>query len=180
MKKVRVSLLFLVALTVIFLTGCIEDLPFLDGAAVPVEDAAEVEAAALEMAALVSYIIEADGIQISIRPATDALLSGYAEYLDLSEFIDGDLRIAFTANVMVRNFSILELGYEDGEFYAERALIAQKQLLPDRPLIVTWPEQGDVPHRGISFVDEDGETRYFTLRINYGEVGADMFVLLEF
>ena len=179
MKKVRASLLFLVTLSMIFLTGCIEDLPFLDGAAVPVEDVAEVEAAALEVAP-VSYIIEADGIQISIRLATDALLSSYDEYLDLSEFLDGSYQIAFTSNVMVRNFSVLELGYEDGELYADRALIAQKQLLPDRPLVVTWPEQGPVPHKGISFVDEDGETRYFTLRIDYGEVGADMFVLLEF
>jgi len=118
------SLVFcLVVLAVLLLAGC--DEYALSSAAPPPAGVA------LELAPA-SYIIEADELQISIRLATDELLSGYAEYLDLSEFVDGDLRIMFTSNMLVRGFSILALGYEDGEPYEERVLIAQKAILRDR------------------------------------------------
>ena len=163
MKKVRVSLLFLVAFTMLSLTGC-DELPF--------ESAAD--GSVLELAAM-SYV-EVDGIQISIRIATDEYLAGYDEYLDLSWFEDGDLRLAFTANVMVRNFGAIELGYDDG-FYESRALIVQKELFPDRPLVLTWPESGDVP-RGISFIDEDDEPRFFAL--HHDEAGSGRFSFVAF
>jgi len=170
MKKIRVFLLFQVVLAVLLLVGC-DELPLGD-TDLPLEGAARASAEATS--------VEADGIRVSAWLATEELLRGYDEYLDLTWFEEGDQRVAFTANVLVHDFSILELGYEDGEFYAGRPLIVQKELLPNRPLVVTWAEQEGTPNRGISFADEAGETRYFILEINQGGAGNVLLSLREF
>jgi len=115
-----------------------------------------------------------EGGQVSARLATDELLNGYRDYLDLSWVEEGDLRVAFTSNMRFMNFRVVTLGYDDG-LYVSGEVIVQKELFPGRPIVVTWPEQGDVPHRGISFVDENDETRYFVL-----ETAGDGFLLVEF
>ena len=120
---------------------------------------------------------ETGGVPVRISLATDAFLRGYGEYLDLSWFEEGDQRIAFSSNMLVRNFSILALGYDDG-FYVERVLLEQKELLPDRPIVISWTEQAATPQRGISFLGEDGETRNFVFGISQEE--GEAFFLLEF
>ena len=115
-----------------------------------------------------------EGGQVSARLATGELLTGYRDYLDLSSLEEGDLRVAFTSNMRFMSFRVVTLGYDDG-IYVSGEVIVQKELFPGRPIVVTWPEQGDVPHRGISFVDENDETRYFVL-----ETAGDGFLLVEF
>jgi len=106
---------------------------------------------------------------LHVTLATDELLSGFGEYLDLSVLEEGDLRLVFLSNLRLMNFRVIEVGYDDG-FYVSREVIMQKELLPDRPIVAMWAE-----NRGISFMDEDYETRYFTL--GYED---DVFLLREF
>ena len=125
-----------------------------------------------------TYAMPSDGvielpreeIVISVQLATDVFLSGYNDYLDLSWFEDGDLRIAFTSNTLVRGFSFIELGYDDG-YYVENILIEQKELLSDRPLVVTLSE-----NRGVSFFDAESEKQHFALEV----AGDGGLFLVEF
>jgi len=176
--RYRIPLLFLIVLAVIALSGC--DELSLDGVALPLGGSTTAEASASPAKPLATLELPSDGGRISIYSATDELLAGYDEYLDLSWVEEGQMRLAFTSSVLVRNFSIIELSYEDSELYPGRAIIAQKELLPSRPLIVSWLEQGAVSNRGISFVDEGGVTRYFVLETDHEEAHGKSIALREF
>ena len=152
MRK-AMGLLFLVILALPLMAGC---------------------AALLSVDGTVASEAPPEELVISVQLATDEFLGAYEEYLDLSWFEEGDQRIAFTSNMLVRGFRFIELGYDDG-FYVENILIEQKELLPDRPLVVTWAERGET--RGISFLDEAGEPKYFAL---HGEPGGAVFSLAAF
>ena len=120
-----------------------------------------------------------EGAQIGVRAATDELLSGFGDYLDLRALEEGELRLVFASNMRLMNFRVITVGYDNG-FYESGEVIVRKELLPNRPIVVSWPEQGDMPHRGISFVDENHETRHFTLEINREEAMGEPFSLREF
>ena len=120
-------------------------------------------------------LVFADGMPLYLTRATEELLNGFAEHLDLSFLADGDLRIVFVSNRPIYNFSFLEVRYDNG-FCVENVLFAQKELLPHRPVVATWTGQGDTSHRAVSFVCENGETRYFVLEVDH----AGMFSLREF
>ena len=161
MKKARIPLLFLVILAAIFLTACDGTYALGDTAPEPPE------------------IVFTDGMPIHVTLATDELLSGFADYLDLSTLEEGDIRLLFASNMRLMNFRVIEVGYDDG-FYVSREVIVQKELFPDRPIVAMWIEPETAAYRGISFVCEDFETRYFILEFNREEAGGEPFTLREF
>ena len=121
---------------------------------------------------LVFFLIVLAVLSLAACSGTYALLSGFGAYLDLSMLEEGDLRLVFLSNVRLMNFAVIEIGYDDG-FYTAREVIIQKELLPDRPIVAAWTEQ-ERPYRGITFMCEDFETRYFIL-----ERAGDALLLAE-
>ncbi len=124
---------------------------------------------------LSSYSLEG----ISVDYATDDLIS---KYDTVEEFEDeGDQKIVFTTNIAVKNFKFVELSYIEEDpnikFVENKVLYSMDELLPEKPFVVTWTEQGAIPHRGISFEDGDGTTRHFYLTMS-GEDGS--ISLVEF
>jgi len=156
--KQRILLFFLIVFAVLLLAACAGTFAIESGSAT---------APPLEM-------VFAEGMPLYVTLATDDSLSGFGDYLDLSTLEEGDLRVLFASNMRLMNFRVIEVGYDDG-FYLSSEVIVQKELLPDRPIVASWPTQGDMSLRGVSFVGEDYETRYFVL-----ETAGDGFLLIEF
>jgi hypothetical protein len=78
----------------------------------------------------------------------------------------------------VKDFSFIEVGYSEDKYCEAAALYSVDELLPENRLVVTCLEQGMMPHRGISFLDENNATRYFYLMIS-GENGSLKLVEFE-
>jgi hypothetical protein len=120
-------------------------------------------------------------VQITVDYATDEILSNYDS---LSEFIESEeisQKIIFTTNVRVKKISFIKVVYEEknGEFafFDNGELHSLEDFSPEKPFLVSWMDFGAIPHRGISFVDENDMTRYFYLATS-GEDGS--LILTEF
>ncbi len=90
-------------------------------------------------------------------------------------------KIIFRTNVAAKDFKFIALEYDQQKAEAikpYKVLYSLDALLPEKPLVVTWMEIGLMPHRGISFVDENNVTRYFSLSLS-GEDGSTILVELE-
>lgn len=121
-------------------------------------------------------------VDIRIDLATDELLNKYNSYNEFIEFEgEGYQRIVIIPNTEVKNFKFIEIGYEESEnqlkYFEKNVLYSINKLSPEKPFVVKWMERGLIPHRGISFVDENNTTRYFYIA-NSGRDGA--LLLLEF
>jgi len=149
MKQRGVPLFLIIVLVVLLLAGC--------GTTYALESEAVSEPPEL---------VFVDGLPLYVTPATDEFLNGFAEYLDLTFLEDGELRLVFVSDGTVHNFSLVEIRYDDDGIRVENILFAQKELFPHRPVVATWTEQGDTPHRAVSFT-KDGETRYFALEMDH-------------
>jgi hypothetical protein len=117
-------------------------------------------------------------VSVSVDYAPDEISGEYDFFED--EYGDYETeRIMFRTNTAVKDFSFIEIGFiekdTDLKYYKSRSsLYSMNEFLPEKPLVVTWLEQGLMPHRGISFVDENDKTRYFYL----SKSGEDNSLLL--
>ena len=177
MKKNKTLLLF-IATFAILLTACTN--PSKSGTLeppAPVVPEKEVPPSPLELTTTAT-----EEVEISLDLMRDELLDKYASYEEFIEFDDESYqKIIINTNVAVKDFKFIEIGYEEKEnspvFLENKILYSLEQLSPEKPFIVTWMEQGAIPHRGISFVDESNATRYFYITAS-GEDGS--LVLIEF
>ncbi|NLL37724.1 MAG: hypothetical protein GX256_09425 [Fretibacterium sp.] len=97
------------------------------------------------------------------------------------EFIDDDteyqIKVVFSANVVVKDFKYFETTItevdKDGKevFDVIKELYSADELSPERPLVIRMSFPGSMPSRGISYVDENGTTRYFAVCMS-GEDGS--------
>jgi hypothetical protein len=118
--------------------------------------------------------IETDEVIIDVSYVDESFLKKYKTY---DSFVrDDDLvRIAFTSNVPVKDFSWLYLTFEfddiDGIVYdVGEELYSLEELNPQKPLVVSWTEVGMMSCFGFSYRDENGQKKYFVgISGNYGE-----------
>lgn len=113
---------------------------------------------------------------VNVDYATDELLSKYDSFSEFTEFEDeGFQKIIFTTNIAVKDFKFIEVGFKDDNidftFFESDVLYSLEELSPAKPFVVSWMEQGSIPHRGISFIDETGATRHFCITMS-GEDGS--------
>lgn len=120
---------------------------------------------------------------VSLDYATEELLSTANAF---DEFVDANseyqVKAVFTANIVVREFKYVELCYSDPasdnsafRFYIDKVLYSADELSPEKPLVVTMLLDGAIPNRGISYMDESGTTRCFTISMS----GQDDSLLLK-
>lgn len=118
-----------------------------------------------------------DELQVSVQWAEGDLT-------DCEEFIantsEEKVRVMFTANRSAKDFKLLSLTIEEvnekGEAtYAAEELYSMEELTPMRPLAAEIVFYGDIPNCGISYIDENGVTRNYTVEIS----GEDGSVLLN-
>jgi len=142
--------------------------------------------------------VEAQG-ELPVLPSflwvEDATEESMYEFTVLHEFdffqIDGfesNWDIVMWADVLMADFSIitLSLEFEDEElhiFVEESWLVADEIGVGDGLVIHGYHGSCTLPRSGFSFVDEEGDTRYFALIENMGypyEPGPYRWILLEF
>jgi len=116
---------------------------------------------------------------ISVAIVTEGYLNRFASYAFFHDpawdatFADPgwqherNQRAVFTTNAPVTNFRFLELAMSDSRddivAFDSGVLYSLGELSPERPFVATWLALGGMPHRGVSFVDEAGATRYFSV-----------------
>ena len=120
----------------------------------------------------------------------DEFLSKFDSYTLFSELSNEEWHpsnfwLAFDTNVPLENFRLLELDHyhppQGGNYHYEvDVLFEMEELVPGSPLIVSGKWGYIHPVRGVSFVDESGETQRFGLQLN--NVGGDFppFHLIDF
>jgi len=92
--------------------------------------------------------------------------------------------VVFGTNTDLRDFTFFRLGHNcdmfvDGElrpFHVGTVLGSQEVLPADTPVVVPWHPSGTWPHFGISFLDETGQRRNFSLNSNEGSGFPPMFI----
>jgi len=98
-------------------------------------------------------------ITLNITYVTEDFLD---EFESFSKFIDtGSFEIAFITNTPFRDFRLIAVDGAEIEFVVCDELYFLDELSPDTPFVTTWNARGSMPHRGISFVDENDVVRYF-------------------
>lgn len=120
-----------------------------------------------------------EDVFVSVDYATDELINKYDTVEGFED--EGYQKIIFTTNIAVKNFKFIEISYKDEDmnikFFENKVLYSLDELLPEKPFVVTWMEQGTIPNRGVTFEDESGTTRYFYLTMS-GKDGS--ILLVEF
>jgi hypothetical protein len=118
--------------------------------------------------------IETDEIIIDVSYVDESFLKKYKTY-DLFIKDDDLVRIAFTSNVPVKDFSWLSLSFDFDDldelvYDVGEELYSLEELHPKKPLVVSWTEIGMMSVFGFSYRDENGQKKYFVGRVgNYGE-----------
>ncbi len=116
---------------------------------------------------------------VEVNWAEDLMLSSSDYNTFTAETEEPQVRIIFTATGVVRDFKVLSVFLKDVDDNGEptflvEELYSQDMLTPWRPLAVDTTFYGDIPNNGISYVDADGVTHYYTV----SESGMDGSLLL--
>ena len=103
---------------------------------------------------------------------------GYDEYM-LSEE-ESAAKVAFFAQKPLKNFCVLNLEFvdtdEDGNvLFQAKSMYKQKELMPDCPLVVQGVFYGSIPNWGVSYEDETGKIRTYSVSIS----GIDGSIVLS-
>lgn len=120
--------------------------------------------------------IETDEVLISVSYADESFFKKYKTYDSFIEREEYAHRIAFIPNVPVKDFSWLEVGIDFDEvsdefvFVINKVLYNLEELHPQKPLVVSWVEVGMMSAFGFSYLDKDGQKKYFMGQVgNYGD-----------
>lgn len=116
---------------------------------------------------------------ISIAWADDILpeLTDYDEFVASSD--EGSVRVVLTTDHNVENLKVLSLALENVDengttTFAKEELYSHGMLTAKRPLVLSVIFYGTVPYYGISFTDDNGETKAYAI----DESGMDGSVFL--
>ena len=134
--------------------------------------------------------INTNEVIIDVSYVDESFLEKYKTYDSFIEREEYAHKIAFIPNVPVKDFSWLSLTFEfddiDGLIYdVEEELYSLEELLPQKPLVVSWVEVGIMSCFGFSYSDKDGEKKYFVGHVgNYGgdedEYNGPNFIISQF
>jgi len=121
-------------------------------------------------------------VVVSVDFATDEALRQYASYTDANiQATTGAIKVLFTTTAPAKEFHFFEVTYEersDGFVFVERTLLySTNDLTPEKPLVIRVLFPGEIPTRGISYLDENGVTQYFIVIVS-GRDGS--LLLIEF
>ncbi|MDL2209498.1 hypothetical protein LJC36_00975 [Desulfovibrio sp. OttesenSCG-928-C14] len=113
---------------------------------------------------------------VSVSVVTEETLGKYEFHHEFIEFKEKDYqKLVFQASVPLKSFTFIEIIRNDKGMPSKgRALYSLDALKPDKPFVVTWMEWGLLPHRGITFIDDNNATRCFFI----GQSGDDGSMLL--
>ena len=120
-----------------------------------------------------------------ISRTTDELLNKYDSFHEYIINGDGDTLIIRT-DTAIKDFAFISVNYDDTggkvSLLAGDTLFSVDELSPEKPFVVKLLDPGGVlPTYGISFVDENGVKRYYSINLDKrGVEEAPPYFLLEF
>lgn len=118
--------------------------------------------------------------QVRVQWAKDGL-AGYASYESFAaSSAEHAVKVLFSSPGGVRDFRVLALTLieQNGKMtFSAKELYHLKDLVPERPLVVTMTFWGSIPNNGVSYVDASGRTRRFAVVESGkdGSLGLDEF-----
>ena len=121
---------------------------------------------------------------IHIDLATDELLKKYSSVYEYINDEDGANVIIWT-DTTVKDFAFITVNYKESDnslsYSAGEILFSVDELTPDKPFVVKLLIPGLIPAYGITYVDESGVTRYYSINLDgRGPEEAPPYFLLEF
>lgn len=118
---------------------------------------------------------------VYVREAEETLLMVYKEYhVFNARTADSYMKVMFSTTTMVKNFKVLNLSDcqidDNGKIsFHEETLYEQPELVPGCPIVVIMTLYGTIPNYGISYTDEHGTTRRFSINVS----GMDGSVVMD-
>jgi hypothetical protein len=118
-----------------------------------------------------------------IALATDELLNKYDSFHEYINDEDGAELIIWT-DIVIKDFAFIAVDHDDAggklSFLAGDALFSVEELSPEKPFVVKLVIPGSIPAYGISFADENGAERFFSINLSgRGANEAPPYYLLE-
>jgi len=123
--------------------------------------------------------------KLHIARATDKLLNKYESFHEYIHNKDGDTLLIRTDTV-IRDFAFISVKYDDTgdkvSLLAGDTLFSVDELTPEKPFVVKMLDPGGVlPAYGISFVDDNGVKRHYSINLDKrGTEEAPPYFLDEF
>ncbi len=120
---------------------------------------------------------------IHIKRATEEDLANFDSYFSYINDMNGD-RLLIYPDVKIYNFIffpiVLDESSETASFFAGETLFSVDELTPEKPFVLKLQIPGSAQSYGISFIDENGVVRYFTIYLSgRGEEEGPPYILLE-
>lgn len=118
---------------------------------------------------------------VYVREAEETLLMAYKEYhVFNARTADSYTKVMISTTTAVRNFKVLNLSDcqidDNGKIsFHEETLYEQPELVPGCPIVVIMTLYGTIPNYGISYTDEHGTTRRFSINVS----GMDGSVVMD-
>lgn len=115
-------------------------------------------------------------LSVGARWADNSLPAGAAYDEFVADTTKPQSRILFSTDSTVTKFKVLGLQLKEVDpqgkiTFTEEELYKQESLTPQRPLLVVLTFYGDLPHYGISYLDEKGQVKKYSVQIS-GEDGT--------
>jgi hypothetical protein len=118
-------------------------------------------------------------INIRIDSFTDKLINEYSSVHEYINDEDGDKFIIWT-NTLIKDFNFITVDYADKEnkysFREVEKLFTADELSPEIPFVVKLKIPVGIPAYGISFIDENGNVRYYTINVSGAFVGEAAYL----
>lgn len=119
-----------------------------------------------------------------IAPATNELLNKYDLFHEYINDKDG-VSLIIWANTQIEDFAFISImNYDTGDkpsYFAGDTLFSVDELSPEKPFVVNLLIPGTVPAYGISFLDENGVEKYYTIQLSGRDAEeAPPYYFLEF
>ncbi len=131
-----------------------------------------------------SEFVESTLGNFHVALATDKLLDKYDSFYEYINDEDGARLIIWT-DTEIKDFSFISIKNDDTgnklSYFAGDALFSVDEFPPEKPFVVKLRIPGTVPAYGISFVDENGAKKYYTIQLSgRGAEEAPPYYFLEF
>jgi len=118
--------------------------------------------------------------KITVQIANNEILNKYHFFEEFSDHNASQRqKIVFTTTTAVRDFRYISIRLVDDEqgrmnIHEDGTEYLIDEFLPGRPFVVNWMEAGSMPHRAISYIDENNTLKYFVIVANNAEPEEEM------
>lgn len=125
----------------------------------------------LELIPFSTYTSDNHHKEVKLQWAKDALRDGMVFDGFVADVSEHQVTILLSSESDLKDFTFLSLTPEQVDdagkvSFSTKELYYVEKLTPERPLLVTMTFFGDLPSYGISYVDQEGKTKHFSIDLS--------------